>query len=270
MEIWPQKEKVDVHLSTDQWNDIIETIDIKNKGVIESARNELDASISKYLWKSFIDQQAISPAARSAIYSEMATLSDALLLTIEKYFFPIDPSNREWWYDAVVRRQNGRSGTQPNELLFEPESNNTATADGNHAQRNEFTRRVLLSDIKETAIVSNGCELEMDLIHGGISLIRTLAKAAHERSRPATGRRGDPRLLQMIADTLKVYIDLGGVGFTTKGEPPPFMERLMKYVIEFARDKLGDEHARNLMHSLQGGQLKEKIKEARKKRDYLY
>jgi hypothetical protein len=111
----------------------------------------------------------------------------------------------------------------------------------------------------------------MELIHAGISEIRGLSKAARERSQSKNGRPlADPHLHQMMADALKVYNSIGGVGFTIEGKAPPFMERLMEYLIEFAHDKLGAEHARGLRHGVLGTQLKEKIKEARKKRDYLY
>lgn len=273
MDMWPEKEKLEIHLSTDQWNDLVKTIDeIDRDNLTDSARNELDASISKYLLKSFEDQEAISPSARSAIYDEMARLSNDLLLIIEKYFFPINPENREWWYDEVVRRQQSRTKAQPDELLFEPELKGNAPATGaTCAQRNEFTRRVLLGHIGHTSIVDQGVELDMELIHAGISKTHSLSKAASERSQAKKGRpAADPHLHQLVADSLKVYKSLGGVGFTVDGDAPPFMERLMKYVIEFAHDKLGEDYARNLRHSVQGTQLTEKIKQARKQRDYLY
>ncbi|WP_298281948.1 hypothetical protein [Acidocella sp.] len=175
--------------------------------------------------------------------------------------------------DREKRRRNAVTGSQLDDLLIEPKTLGSVTVAGStSAQRSEFARRVMLHNIKQVSIAEQGEELDMELIHAGISKMHTLSQAASRGLRAKKGRPpADRHLHQLVADALKVYASIGGVGYTTGGEAPPFMKHLMRYVIDFAQDRLGDDFARNLQHSVKKAtQLTDKIKQARKKRDYLY
>ena len=252
-----------IRLSESQWAKLVVFIDPNTRTELDVAKQNLDYVVRTYFCFTFIIKQSMTPSGFAKPFKKLITLLDELYPFLENHFFP---SYYKWpdnFCSELVRDRLSGSSSISEKALIKEEPKERVKNDYNINQRNEFIRYMMTLYVNGESKQLKLPHIQMEALLANVHGLRSASKKILEKLPSAKGKHGDRNFLRFIFDVQNIYRDAGGRGLYTPNAES-FLRLLMEYVVDLSRLYIGEDHVRSLNASVEGDNLKEQVKKARR------